>query len=107
MAETYCGKTCSECRSKEELNCPGCKYGPGREIHGDCKLARCCRTKGHEVCDTCSHYTTCGTFRGRARIPEDRISSLKREADRKARLAAGQVERGRAGSVVQEHSIHL
>ena len=53
MAETYCGKICAECAQKETLNCSGCKAGPGRQFGGDCKLAKCCRAKGHQECATC------------------------------------------------------
>ena len=49
MAETYCGKSCAECTKKEQLNCSGCKAGPGRQFGGDCELAKCVRDKGHET----------------------------------------------------------
>lgn len=44
-------KNCDECTYKAELFCSGCQSGPGRVIRGDCKLARCCREKGHETCE--------------------------------------------------------
>ena len=50
MAETYCGKSCEECTKKEQLDCSGCKTGPGRQFGGDCELAKCVRDKGHETC---------------------------------------------------------
>lgn len=79
MAETYCGKSCSECAQKEMLNCPGCKAGPGRQFDGDCELAECARTKGHETCDTCGFHGNCGTVRGRFRQPEYRKTKQESE----------------------------
>lgn len=86
MAETYCGKTCAECGSKEALNCPGCKVGPGRRFEGDCELAQCCREKGHEECQSCGHNGKCGKLRGRERVPDHRRRKLALEAERTASL---------------------
>lgn len=72
MAETYCGKSCGECPQKEELACPGCRTGPGREFGGDCELARCVRQKGHETCGTCLNQTRCGTYQGRNHMTDFR-----------------------------------
>ena len=83
MAETYCGKTCAECSSREEMNCPGCKLEPGRPITGDCPLARCCREKGHETCSTCSACGHCNTHYNRYQMPQrrqkERQAALERE----------------------------
>lgn len=87
MAETYCGKTCAECAQKENLNCPGCKAGPGRQFGGDCELARCVRNKSHETCDTCSLRSTCGTLRGRDSMPDYRRRRIEAEEARKAAIA--------------------
>ena len=76
MAETYCAKSCSECTYKEELNCPGCRLGPGQQFGGDCELARCCRSKGHEACATCSFSVNCSTLRGKERVPEARKKQM-------------------------------
>ena len=65
LMETYCGKSCEECTQREELCCPGCKEGPGRSFGGECKIAQCCRQKGHETCNTCAFQGTCPTLRGR------------------------------------------
>lgn len=80
MAETYCGKSCGDCSHKEELNCPGCRTGPGRLLGGECELARCVREKGHETCYTCTARDYCGTFQSRARMPDSR--KKKQEAQR-------------------------
>ncbi len=81
MAETYCGKTCEGCYWKAQLHCAGCMDGPGRQYGGDCELARCCREKGHEVCDTCLKKKTCNTLIGRFAIPEYRLKN--RDAEQK------------------------
>lgn len=87
MAETYCGKTCAECAQKEQLNCPGCRVGPGRTIGGECDLVRCCRTKGHETCDTCGFKGNCGTLRCRDWMPDNRRRKLESAAAEKAAVA--------------------
>ena len=87
MAETYCGKNCSECSKKEQLNCSGCKAGPGRQFGGDCELAKCIRSKGHESCDTCSFKGNCGTYRNRDSMPDYRIRKIEAEEMRKAAIA--------------------
>ena len=87
MAETYCGKTCAECTKKEQLNCSGCKVGPGRQFGGDCELSKCVRDKGHETYDTCGFKGNCGTLRSRESMPDYRIRKIEAEAMRKAAIA--------------------
>ena len=87
MAETYCGKTCAECAQKEQLNCQGCKFGPGRQFGGDCELAKCVMEKGHETCGTCSFMGNCSIQRRCAGMPEERIRKREAEAARKAEVA--------------------
>ena len=87
MAETYCGKTCAECSKREELNCQGCKAGPGRQFGGDCELAKCVRDKGHETCETCGFKGNCGTLRSRESMPDYRIRKIESEKMRKAAIA--------------------
>ena len=87
MAETYCGKTCAECTKREELNCQGCKAGPGRQFGGDCELAKCVRDKGHEACETCGFKGNCGTLRSRQSMPDYRIRKIESEKMRKAAIA--------------------
>ena len=87
MAETYCGKSCEECTKKEQLNCSGCKTGPGRQFGGDCELAKCIRDKGHETCETCGFKGNCGTLRSRESMPDYRIRKIEAEAMRKAAIA--------------------
>ena len=87
MTETYCGKSCAECEMSEQLNCQGCKYGPGRRFNGDCELAKCVMEKGHETCQTCSFMGTCAKQRSCTKMPEDRLRRLEAEAARKAEMA--------------------
>ena len=75
MAETYCGKTCEGCFWKAKLHCAGCMDGPGRQYGGDCRIAGCCREKGHETCETCVNKTTCDLQRGRYGVPENRLNN--------------------------------
>lgn len=76
---TYCGKNCDTCTYREELGCSGCQSGPGRAISGDCKLARCCRDKGHETCETCAMKRNCGIWLDKGSIPRQRIERKNEE----------------------------
>lgn len=87
MADSYCGKTCADCAQKEQLNCPGCKSGPGRPYSGDCALAKCLREKGHETCDTCSYQGNCRTLANRDRMPDYRLKKIEEERIQKAAMA--------------------
>lgn len=87
MAETYCGKTCADCVQKEQLTCPGCKLGPGRPVHGDCAIAKCCRGKGHQECATCGFYANCNTIGGKYRMPEYRLKAIEEEKIRMKAIA--------------------
>lgn len=87
MSETFCGKSCAACASREELNCPGCKAGPGRPFSGECDLAECCRSKGHEVCGTCGFQGSCGMLRSRERQIDYRKRKLEAKQREQERLA--------------------
>lgn len=95
MPETYCGKACAECAQRERLNCCGCKAGPGRQLGGDCELAKCVRTKGHETCDTCSFKGTCATRMGMGHIPENRIRKREQEIAQRTAVAERAVVLGK------------
>ena len=82
MAETYCGKSCATCAKKEALDCPGCRVGPGRQLGGDCELAQCVRSKGHETCETCGFRQRCGTQASKERMPDYRIRKMEGEKAR-------------------------
>lgn len=87
MAETYCGKNCGECAHKEALGCPGCENGPGRQQSGDCALAQCVRSKGHETCGACAFRNNCGTWVDRDGMPEKRRRKAEAQQRKKAALA--------------------
>lgn len=87
MSRTYCGKSCAECEFKEELSCPGCQAGPGKRFGGECQLAKCCASKGHETCETCQLLPHCGMNRGKSRIPQDRIRQREDARAREELLA--------------------
>lgn len=85
--ETYCGKSCTECPHREELDCPGCKSGPGVAF-GSCAIARCCREKNHADCKTCTSWVGCGLRAGREQEPVIRKKSSEWEAQKKQELQA-------------------
>lgn len=87
MAETYCGKSCADCGSREQLNCPGCKLGPAQRFQCACELGRCCQEKHHETCDSCSAIGRCGLYRSRERMPEYRIRRLQLDAEQEQSIA--------------------
>ncbi len=87
MAETYCGKSCSICSAKEELNCPGCMNGPGMPIKGDCPIAICCRDKGHSECSSCSLKPDCTNWKNRVMQPDFRKEKIKADAEEKEYIA--------------------
>ncbi len=93
MAETYCGKNCAECALMEAQKCPGCQAGPGRRYYGDCELAKCCRDKGHETCETCGFKMTCRNLQNRDHQPE--IRRKKAEAQQKEQEKRREEERKR------------
>lgn len=84
--ENYCGKDCGTCTWRESQNCPGCQNGPGRALSGDCEIAKCCREKGHENCNTCSFHSSCWTLKGRERAPEFRQQVMEHRAEEQRRL---------------------
>ena len=86
MAKTFCGKNCDECTYKEELDCPGCKQGPGNTWKGDCKISSCCDDKGHENCETCSMKASCGTLSRKHMIPQERIKDRAADAAKQERI---------------------
>lgn len=87
MTETYCGKSCIDCTQKEELNCPGCNAGPGRQFGGECELAKCCREKGHHSCDTCNFNKTCNTLQKREELPIHRKRNIEAMQRQKEKIA--------------------
>ena len=83
MSESYCLKSCADCGK-----CAGCRGGA---YAARCDIAKCCREKNHENCDSCTRGITCPTRRGRDNMPETLLNQDRREAERLAakRLNAG------------------
>ena len=86
MAETYCGKVCSQCPEMEQALCQGCKTGPGKRFGGDCKVASCVQEKGHECCETCGFHNGCAKYRNRHQVPDDRRLAAQEWEHRKIQL---------------------
>lgn len=55
----YCEKDCAQCAMRDELNCPGCRMGPGNEMYGTCDIAGCCRKNRLESCGDCPKKVGC------------------------------------------------
>lgn len=87
MGDTYCGKLCEDCQFKDNLQCPGCKTGPGKTWMTECELAKCCMDKGHQNCTTCSYSTSCGKLRGRDNEPERRLERRSYEQEKQKKIA--------------------
>lgn len=86
MAETYCGKNCSECAEYQNSLCPGCRQGPGSWLGNDCDIAQCARDKGCATCLGCDSQKTCILCAGASVMPE-------RRKQRSAAKEAGQALR--------------
>ena len=85
MTKTYCGKNCEECSFRQTNGCPGCMNGPGAS--GECELAQCCRSKGHQDCSTCSYQAGCTTLRSREMLPVWRQQRRERREEEQQRIA--------------------
>lgn len=82
MFDTYCGKSCQICSYRAETGCRGCREEASRE----CKLAHCCREKGHESCASCTYNTQCGMYRGKDTAPQFRLAKKKAELEEQQAL---------------------
>ena len=87
MSESYCLKSCAECGQ-----CSGCRSGA---YVARCDIAKCCREKNHENCDSCTRASFCPTRSVRDMMPQKIHDQDRREAERLAtkRLNAGVMEK--------------
>ena len=84
MTKTYCGKDCEQCAFGRANGCPGCQNGPGGS--GECELAQCCRSKGHQSCDTCNFMQSCTTLHNREQLPIWRQRRRERREEEQQRI---------------------
>lgn len=84
MTKTYCGKDCEQCSFGRANGCPGCQNGPGGS--GECELAQCCRSKGHQSCDTCNFMQSCTTLHNREQLPIWRQQRRERREEERQRI---------------------
>lgn len=70
MEESYCGRICSECKRKEEIQCYGCKTETINHLHNDCEFAKCAFEKGLESCKECGNREACKHLKTREEMPE-------------------------------------
>ena len=87
MEEAYCGKTCADCAEKKAGACPGCQEGPGKMLHVECEIARCCQKNRHDTCATCTSVWMCDNRKGRYEVPERRRKAAEEAKIRKAEAA--------------------
>ena len=76
MSESYCMKSCADCGQ-----CTGCRGGA---YTARCDIAKCCREKNHENCDSCTRGITCPTRSTRDTMPQKLHDQDRREAERLA-----------------------
>ena len=84
MSESYCLKSCAECGQ-----CGGCRSG---SYAARCDIAKCCREKNHESCESCTRTASCPTRWGRDQMP--------RKLELQDRRRAEALERNRAHAAV-------
>ena len=84
MTKTYCGKDCEQCSFGRANGCPGCQNGPGGSGEGE--LAQCCRSKGHQSCDTCNFMQSCTTLHNREQLPIWRQQRRERREEEQQRI---------------------
>lgn len=71
MSESYCLKSCAECGQ-----CSGCR---GSAYAARCGIAKCCKEKNHESCESCTRFGGC-----RLRMSRDAMPEKLHEEDRRA-----------------------
>ena len=76
MSESYCLKSCADCGK-----CSGCRSGA---YAARCDIAKCCREKNHENCDSCTRASFCPTRSARDTMPQKIHDQERREAERLA-----------------------
>ena len=81
---SYCGKNCSVCNRKDELNCHGCKEW-STSCSAECNIAQCCKSKNHDTCVTCN-ISFCNKILQKDAVPDLILNNRKREREDKEKL---------------------
>lgn len=80
MEYSRCGKNCDDCLEREEVGCPGCMKGPGKEKGALCEIAQCCEDRGEAECALCRRNDTCSILAERERMMQKWNANKKSEA---------------------------
>ena len=89
---SYCGKDCETCTEREKMGCGGCgAWMEAKTWPGACGIAQCCRSKGHNSCETCTTASYCAKLKGRGQEPWYSLRRLESDANARRQLQ----ERGR------------
>lgn len=83
MSDTYCGKKCEACAERAEIQCPGCRVGPGKAYTGDCGISRCSVQRGYHDCSKCSTYSTCRNRMSSQSMSQKFLRKVKDEKEQK------------------------
>jgi len=51
-----CGADCQACLCRTSEGCPGCPATEGKPFWGECAVAVCCISKGHDHCGQCQDF---------------------------------------------------
>ncbi len=73
--KSICGNSCDTCLRREEINCPGCRLGPGKYIYRECDIAQCCGAKNILSCEQCYKHEECQLLEERAQHQATRAPS--------------------------------
>lgn len=86
MTMGICGKSCEYeyCELRQELNCPGCRMGPGNEMYGDCPIAECSRARKTDGCESCPSKVGCTDTAIKELIPHRRKTAYASKVAREA-----------------------
>ncbi len=104
MANSYCGKICDDCALAKQLNCPGCKAEQYSSIAAQCAIASCCRSRGHDICETCNFRENCPNLNKRDANPEQIV---QKQADLQRKAQAEAEARAREKARLQEMAVIL
>lgn len=91
MSQSYCGNDCGGCEQREQLNCPGCRVGPGQKYGAKCDIARCAMEMNVSNCYGCSNAEGCAKRKRRVSAAANRTymeEKNKEELQRKGNVSA-------------------